>query len=73
MRIQFRLEAEVHDEAMFRQAARDKAIAQGLEEPEAGYYLDDAPIGDCAVMLYDPAGEAPPGASITASEADAVY
>lgn len=65
------IEFEVHDEDAFRQAAQNRAIADGLEEAEAAAYLDEDKhsIGDCAVMLFDP-GVSPDGCSILGSSGE---
>ena len=59
----------VHDETAFRTAARNRALADGLDPEEAENYLDpDAySLGACAQMILDP-GVSPDGAQIEYSE-----
>lgn len=55
----------VTDEAAFRQAARDRAISDGLSGNDADGYLDEDKMSleRCAVMLLDP-GQSPDGSEI---------
>lgn len=71
MNITISIDIEVTSEADFRQAARDKALEDGLGDEDAALYLDDdeKSLGDCAVMLFDP-GVSPNGCSIIQSHAD---
>lgn len=64
------IELAVHDEAQFRQAAHDRALADGLGKEYAGRYLDAdyMSLCECACMLLDPGSL--PGAEIYQSSAE---
>lgn len=61
----------VHDEPIFREAARDRALADGLDDETANAYLDGEAhsLGQCAIMLLDP-GTSPKGCQINDSTVD---
>ncbi|MEY2152333.1 hypothetical protein AB7849_15615 [Rhodanobacter sp. 115] len=61
----------VHDESAFREAARDRALEDGLGDETANAYLDEEQhsLGQCAIMLLDP-GVSPNGCQIIDSTAD---
>jgi len=73
MQVEVTIAIIVDDEAGFRRAAHDRAIADDLGQQEAETYLnaDLTTVGECAVMLLDP-GVSPKGCSILDSTANQV-
>lgn len=71
MNITLNINLDITDETAFRQAAREKALEDGLDEKDADTYLEDGgmSLSQCAIMLLDP-GVSPPGSSILDSYAD---
>lgn len=69
MQLTVSIEIEVTDEAEFRQAAYDRAIADGLSHGDAATYLSEEATGinACAVMLFDIAGPVPGCSTINSS------
>ncbi|MEY2161399.1 hypothetical protein [Rhodanobacter sp. FW106-PBR-LB-2-11] len=65
MQIEVTIAITVDDEAVFRRAAHDRALADQLGQEEAVSYLsaDLTSVGQCAIMLLDP-GVSPKGCSI---------
>jgi len=68
MQVDVTIAITVDDEAAFRRAAHDRAVADELGQEEAETYLnaDLTTVGECAIMLLDP-GVSPNGCSILES------
>jgi hypothetical protein len=66
--VEVRIRLDVWDFEQFREAARKRALEDGLDEEEAAEYLDEEEksIGECAMMLLDP-GVGPAGSDVEES------
>ncbi|TNC80822.1 MAG: hypothetical protein C9356_11910 [Oleiphilus sp.] len=65
LEVSVNISLSIYDEKQFRQAARARALSDGLDSESADAYLDDdaMSIDQCALMLIDP-GKSPDGAWI---------
>lgn len=56
---------QIDNESDFREAARDRALKDGLDEKSASQYLDpeSTSLDECGQMIIDP-GMSPAGATI---------
>lgn len=64
------IDIEIDDPEQFAAAARERAIAEGIDPNEAARdYTGDDDLNACAIMLFDP-GVSPPGCTINSSSAE---